>query len=335
MRRLCIVGPMLEASGYAKTQGEVLADALERAGYWVARKSKYPNRIFRFFDTVFFLLLRPRQYDVAIVQVYGGLSFILEDVASWIAALKKKRIIMTLHGGALPEFMSKRPKWSKRVVNRAHVCTCPSDYLIDQLAFLGQPMLGIGNIIQLGDYPFSSRRVFRPRLLWMRAYHDLYNPHLALDVFESLRRSYPNATLTMAGPDMGLKSEIINRVRRAGYGAQVTVLDLIGLDEKRALADSHDIYINTNRVDNTPVSMIEMAALGLAIVSTCVGGIPYLMTSNVNALLAGEDVEELTACIVRIVEQPDLGSCLTKNARELIGKFDERMVISEWTKLME
>lgn len=334
MRRICIVGPMLESSGYAKTQGEVLADALEESGFKVFRKSKYPNRIIRFLDTIFFLLVRWRLYDIVIVQVYGGLSFIMEDVASWLANVLKKKVIMTLHGGALPEFLGPRRTWASRVFNRAIIRTCPSDFLINKLAFLEQPMIKVPNIIRLKDYPFIHRNYFQPRLLWMRAYHDIYNPHLALDVFELLYKSFPDATLTMAGPDMGLKNEIVERIERSDYRAQVKVMSLINLNEKKILAQSHDIYLNTNRIDNTPVSMIEMAALGLVLISTRVGGIPYLVTNDVNALLAGENAGELAGLVNRIVEEPDLGARLVRNGRELAKEFDVQAVTNKWKDLI-
>ena len=41
------------------------------------------------------------------------------------------------------------------------------------------------------------------------------------------------------------------------------------------------IFINTSNIDNTPVSLMEAMALGLPVVSTNVGGIPYLIEDRV------------------------------------------------------
>ena len=38
------------------------------------------------------------------------------------------------------------------------------------------------------------------------------------------------------------------------------------------IARDHDIFINTSTIDNLPVSILEMMALGLPIISTNVGG---------------------------------------------------------------
>ncbi len=46
-----------------------------------------------------------------------------------------------------------------------------------------------------------------------------------------------------------------------------------------------DIFLNTTNVDNTPVSVIEAQAAGLCVVSTNVGGIPFLLENGKDALL--------------------------------------------------
>ena len=53
--------------------------------------------------------------------------------------------------------------------------------------------------------------------------------------------------------------------------------------EKKELASKHDIFINTTHFDNTPVSVMEAMALGLPVISTNVGVIPFLLTNEQNA----------------------------------------------------
>ena len=50
-----------------------------------------------------------------------------------------------------------------------------------------------------------------------------------------------------------------------------------------------DIFLNTTNVDNTPVSVLEAQAAGLAVVSTNVGGLPFLLEDGKNALLVPPD----------------------------------------------
>ncbi|MFZ1809258.1 MAG: glycosyltransferase family 4 protein [Cyclobacteriaceae bacterium] len=326
---------MLSGSGYAKTQGEILAEALSLIGYKVTTKSSFVNRVIRFIDTIFYLLIRRRNYDIVIIQIYGGLSFVLEDIASAIARFHKKKIIMTLHGGALPSFLIDKQTWGRRVFSRATYITSPSSYLIDNLSFLSLKMIEIPNIIDLKDYQFKDRISFDPKLFWMRAYHEIYNPLLALEVFDRLCVVYPNAKLTMAGPDMGLLNEVKKRAAVSKNYDNIEILNIIDLGMKQHIAANHDIYLNTNLIDNTPVSMIEMAAFGLPLVSTNVGGIPYLFENGRSALLGhSQDPDDLAKCATQIIDNPELGKGLVREARKIAEKFDWSNVQVKWNKIL-
>src|SRR5215467_4988330 len=119
--RLCFVGPMVGRNpGYVTTQGEILSDQFKNEGYLVISVSSSPNRYMRLADIVNTIIRRRRKIDVLIVQVYGERSFVVEDVASWLGQRFGHRIVMVLRGGTLPDFMSRFPNWTRRVLSRAH-----------------------------------------------------------------------------------------------------------------------------------------------------------------------------------------------------------------------
>ena len=45
-------------------------------------------------------------------------------------------------------------------------------------------MTVIPNVLDLDAYEFRLRTAVEPRLLWMRTFHPLYRPEMALDVLE-------------------------------------------------------------------------------------------------------------------------------------------------------
>ena len=55
--------------------------------------------------------------------------------------------------------------------------------------------------------------------------------------------------------------------------------------EWRDLSKDYNVFINTTNFDNTPVSVIEAMALGIPVVSTNVGGLPFLITDKVDGVL--------------------------------------------------
>ena len=96
-----------------------------------------------------------------------------------------------------------------------------------------------------------------------------------------------------------------------------------------------DIFLNTTNIDNTPVTVIEAMACGLCIVSTKVGGIPYLLEDGHDALLVSpNDPAAMAAAIRRILTEPGLAQNLSKNARQKAEQFDWSTVLPQWEALL-
>src|SRR5687768_9742543 len=105
--RLCFVGSMVGRNpGQITQQGQVLGDLFSRTGYRVTSVSAFLNRYRRLIDIVWTLFWQRKQTDIVILEVYGGRSFVVEDIASWLSCRLGLRTVMWLHGGALPEFMA-------------------------------------------------------------------------------------------------------------------------------------------------------------------------------------------------------------------------------------
>jgi glycosyltransferase involved in cell wall biosynthesis len=96
-----------------------------------------------------------------------------------------------------------------------------------------------------------------------------------------------------------------------------------------------DIFLNTTNVDNTPVSVVEAMACGTCIVSTDVGGVPYLLEHEHDALLVPpRDPDAMAAAVGRVLTEPDLPGRLSANARLKAVTFDWSAVLGEWERLL-
>ena len=73
----------------------------------------------------------------------------------------------------------------------------------------------------------------------------------------------------------------------AGLGMTDAVTFIGRLDNEAiaAVYDSADIMINPSLADNMPISVLEALASGVPVVSTNVGGIPYLVEHEKTAML--------------------------------------------------
>jgi glycosyltransferase involved in cell wall biosynthesis len=141
----------------------------------------------------------------------------------------------------------------------------------------------------------------------------------------------------MIGPDKGDGSW--NRTRESAEEMQLTgrVRLVPGIPKEhvpRALQDG-DIFLNTTRADNTPVSVMEAMASGLCIVSTNVGGIPYLLEADRDAVLVpSDDAAAMTAGVARILDNPVFAALLCTNARRKVEAFDWANVLPQWDSLL-
>jgi glycosyltransferase involved in cell wall biosynthesis len=75
-------------------------------------------------------------------------------------------------------------------------------------------------------------------------------------------------------------------------------------------------------------------ACGLGVVSTNVGGIPYLLNDEEDALLVPpSDPEAMAAAVRRILTEPGLAVRLSQNARHTVEHFDWSVVLLQWEAL--
>jgi L-malate glycosyltransferase len=335
--RLCFVGPLAGSRrDHVVTQGVWLSRYFHAAGYEVIAVSASPNRYVRLLDITWTLLRRHRRIDILFLHVYGGASFVVEDVASFIGRCSGHRIIMMLHGGAMPEFMASFPRWTRRVLRRADAIVAPSAFLARAVEPLGLRCGVIPNVIDIRLYPFRLRRAIAPRLFWMRSFHPVYNPLMAVKVLERLRATHPEATLVMGGQDKGMQAEVERYARDRGLGDAVRLPGFLGTERKLREGSAADIFINTSHVDNMPVAVLEGGALGLPVVSTTVGGITHLLRDGETALLTPDgDVEAMVAAIQRLLRDPDLAGRLSTAGRRLAELSSWEQVRPQWEALFE
>jgi glycosyltransferase involved in cell wall biosynthesis len=320
--------------GYVTSQGEILTDHFRAAGYEVVSVSTSRNRYRRLLDIIATLLTSRQQVEIVVVEVYGGRSFVVEDIASVLGRLCGRSVVLHLHGGAMPQFMARFPGWTRRVFARADVIVAPSDFLATAACSYGNTPHIIPNLIDLAAYPFRRRERVRPNLFWMRSFHPLYNPLMALRVFQRVRATIPDATLTMAGQDTGYERTVRQEAARLGMQGAVRFVGFLDRGGKGREGEAADIFINTNCIDNAPVAVIEACAMGLPVVSTAVGGVPRLLQHGVSGLLVPDnDIDGMTKAVLDLIDDPTLAARLSTNGRALAEFCSWKHVGPQWEQL--
>jgi glycosyltransferase involved in cell wall biosynthesis len=334
--RLGFLGPMLGANpGWSVGQGEVLAGLLAREGWTVRTASRRINRWLRLADLAASPVLWRGRVDLLVVLVFSGTAFRLVEVASAAGASAGFPLVFWLHGGNLVDFAHRHPTRMDRVLRRGRAWVAPSGFLAEPFRSRGYDVKVIPNVVDLAEYPYLHRPSVAPRLLWMRTFHELYRPDLALRALALVRRSHPDATLTLAGQDKGLLGETRRLAADLGLDGAVRFAGFLDAEGKRREFAEHDVFLNTNRVDNAPVSVLEAAAFGLPVVSTDVGGIPHLMRNGEEALLVPEgDAEALASAVGRLLDEPGLAGRLSAAGREVAERSSWPRVRPLWEALL-
>ncbi len=336
--RLGFVGPMLGSNpGWVVGQGEVVAGLLARDGHEVRTASRIPNRWLRLLDVATSPLRWRGRIDVLVVMVFSGPGFHLADAASAMARRLGIPVVLWLHGGNLARFAEESPRRLHRVFRRAAAWVAPSDFLAGFFRGWGFDVQVVPNVVDIGRYAYRHRPAVAPRLLWMRTFHDLYNPFLAVETLAELRPDLAGdagdagATLTLAGQDRGLLEPTQELVERLGLGAAVRFAGFLDAEGKAREFPRHDVFLNTNRVDNTPVSVIEAAAYGLPVVATRVGGISHLLRDGETGLLVPDgDAPAMAGAVRRLLDEPGLAGRLSTEGRCLAESCAWESVRGRW-----
>jgi len=312
-----------------------MADLLRADGYDVRAISDRPGAAGRLVDTVRSLVSWKGQVDVVLVSTYSGRSFALADLANRVARGRGLPTILVLHGGALPDLFAQHPRWGRSVLRSARMVVAPSEYLATAARDLGVEAEVVPNPLAIERYPYRHRESVAPRLLWMRTFYGYYEPGLAVRALALLRRRFPDATLTMAGPDEGMLEATRDLARDLGVADAVTFAGFLDMDAKVREFEAHDVFLNTNQVDNSPVSVLEAGASGLPVVATEVGGIPYLLRDRETAMLVPRsDPEAMAEAVATLVLDPSLTSALSSAGRELAERSAWPAVRDRWIDLV-
>lgn len=294
------------------------------------------KRLWHTLNNIWYMLLNRKKFDIIILPLFGTRNSILwYRIISAAGRLLGKRMIAIVRGGSIVDNIEKVNNPFISLLSRAEAIVTPSPFFKHVLGKLHLQCVVIENPIKIIRYPFKQKSLLRPRIIWMRTFHDIYNPQMAIEVAALLIRRFPDFKMVMAGADRGLLSACKVLAAEKGLNNCTDFPGYINLQQKNELAAEYDIYICTNKIDNAPFSFVEFMAMGLPIVSVATGGIPYLIKHEWNGLLcADNNPQQMTDAIVRLIENPKLAAQIRTNAYKYAHSYDEDTVAMKWKTLL-
>lgn len=334
--KILYIGNKLSKNGNTVTSIETLGLLLEKEGCKLYYASSHENKVLRLSEMLFKTFQYRDKVDFVFIDTYSTLNFWYAFLVSQLCRVLKLKYITKLHGGNLPHRLLNSPKLSKMIFKNAYKNIAPSGYLLEAFKNRGYAeILFIPNTIEIENYQFKLRQDSEPKILWVRSLSTIYNPEMAIKVFYEIKKEFPKATLCMVGPDL---DNMLPKLKKMAddLNLEVTFTGKMKKSEWISHAENYTVFINTTHFDNTPVSVMEAMALGLPVVSTNVGGIPYLLEDHKTALLVeDDDVMAMVEGIKKLTIDVALKDEIVHNALKLVQQFDWKVVKNRWYEILK
>ncbi|HSE32183.1 MAG TPA: glycosyltransferase family 4 protein [Pyrinomonadaceae bacterium] len=279
------------------------------------------------------LVLRIPQYDVIHIFSASYFSFLLAPApAVLIAKWFGKKTVLNYRSGEAEDHLRTWPRTSIPILEMADELVVPSEYLVNTFKKFGLEAKAIANVIDFERFRFSERQPLQPRFLSNRNLYPLYNIACILRAFRIIQEKFPEATLKIAGD--GQQREYLKDLARDLGLRNVDFLGSVAPEEMSKLYDEAHIFLNSPNIDNLPGSILDSFASGVPVLTTCAGGIPYIVTHERTGLLVPRnDAEAMAASAIKLLESPELSTRIVRNAHRACELYSWSAVRWKWLNL--
>lgn len=327
------VGTYLSRTTGSRDVAETIKEELAEVGINIKLVSTKKNKIFRLLDVL--LAVYTTKSSKIHFDVYSGNSFFLTFVAILTARIRRRYTISTIHGGRFHDFYQRFPKLISIFFRLSHVTLTPSKFLKEYFETKSITIKYNPNPLDLSSFPYKFLEEKNYKILWVRAFSDIYNPELAINTLAEVLNLLPQASITMVGPDKGYRQQVEVLARELNLEDKVEFTGPIPNNLLSKVYQKHTVYINTTRYESFGVSVMEAASCGIPIVSTNVGEIPYLWKDGENILLVDNfSPQQMAQQIVRIMGDETLRAKLSKSARANAEQFSWQKIEPGWVELL-
>ena len=222
----------------------------------------------------FQLLCQARRYDILHIHACSYWGMVPAVFGILAGKLWCKRIIITYHGGGAEEYFVKHAAFVRRWLGRANQVVVLSGFLKEIFDHYDIPCVVIPNIVVLQPQIARTRDI-APRFISIRHLEPLYNIPCILRAYEQVLKVYPKATLDILGRgnqreelEAYVEEHQLTGIRFVGQVPNLQIYDYLA---------KADIMLSAPKIDNMPVSLLESMNAGLLVISSRVGGVPYMI----------------------------------------------------------
>ncbi|KKO47063.1 hypothetical protein WG68_02790 [Arsukibacterium ikkense] len=279
-----------------------------------------------------------RQTDVVHLMANSGWAWhLFAAPAIWLAYWHKVPVIVNYRGGLAAGFLQRQQRWVLPTLNKATVIVTPSTFLQSVFQQYQLNCQIIPNIVDTtifnGDLKPSLSTA--PHLVVTRNLEAIYDVATAIKAFAIISKQLPQARMSIAGsgPEHTALQQLVTELQLSD---KVIFCGKLDRNQMAGLYTSADIMLNPSTADNMPNSLLEAMAAQVLVVSTNVGGIPFMVKDQHDALLVPvAKPEQMAAAVMNLVSQPKLAQQLAANARQNVNQYQPEQVLPSWLGLYQ
>lgn len=214
-----------------------------------------------------------------------------------------------------------------------------ASHYLKQLTLNADKPVAQGKVIHWGininKYSFINKSTtVEKRLLYVGQIIPHKGVLTAIEALKLVVQKYANATLTIVGGSVikYYEAQVHNSIRSLNLANNVRLTGFVPHEDLPRIYSNHDILIFPSIWDEPfGITILEAMASGLAIVGTATGGSAEIIQSEINGLVFPKgDAKACSIQLLRLLDEPDLLTRLTKNARAMVeSKFNFDDVVNK------
>ena len=231
------------------------------------------------------LLCKARTYDILHIHACSYWGMVPAVFGIIAGKLWRKRTIITYHGGEAREYFAKHDAFVRKWLGRADEVIVLSGFLKEIFDQYNIPCVVIPNIVVLRPQTERTTTI-APKFISIRHLEPLYNIPCVLQAYEQVLKHYPEATLDILGQG-SMRAALEAYVQQH----KLTGVTFVGQVPNQQIYDylaKADIMLSAPKIDNMPVSLLEAMNAGLLVISSRVGGVPYMIEELDRAMGNGQ-----------------------------------------------
>jgi glycosyltransferase involved in cell wall biosynthesis len=264
--------------------------------------------------------LRDHLQDFDIAHVHLARDFVTLPAARILGALGKPFVVQT-HGMVDPsDRLLARPLdllWTRPALAAADTVFYLTPRESEELKTVAGKPLSLrelnNGVPSPAVYP-SRPATGRPEVLYLARLHPRKRPAMFVQMAQQLLSEGLDADFAVAGPDEGAKVEVDTLLAHAP-DPRITCEGPVTSEAVTARMSAATIYVLPSVDEPYPMSVLEAMAVGLPVVVTDTCGLAPLITETRSGLVAGADLDSLTAAVRRLLTTPKLLEEMSNNAR--------------------